>query len=320
MTNSVTSFAGKTGRAIGEGLRKAVRTSWFLLRIMVPLSLLVAVLGWSGFLARIATLFAPLMKLIGLPGEAALAFLSGALLNNYSAIAVMGSLELNMKHATILAVMSLVCHNLLIETAVMKKSGSSAATMVALRLAAAIFLAWALSLLIPDSLSRLPFSAASDVQRPSFGGMLSGWASNTGILTVKIILIVVAIMVVQRLLDEFRVMRYLSRAFAPLMGVFGLPRSASFLWLVINGVGYAYGAGIILAEIEAGTMKPQESDLFNHHAAITHSLLEDSFLYVALSIPIFWLVLPRIILSIAIVWLERLRRHVFRRSFRVGTV
>ncbi len=303
-----------------EGLRKSVRASWFLLRIMVPVSLAVALLGWSGLLARVASLFAPLMKLIGLPGEAAFAFLSGALLNNYSAIAVMGSLELTMKHATILAVMSLVCHNLLVETAVMKKAGSSATTMIALRIVSAFFLAWLLNLALPDSLSLVPFSTASGTARPSFGGMLSGWAMSTAILTMKIILIVVSIMVVQKLLEEFQVMNFLSRAFAPLMGLFGLPRSASFLWLVINGVGYAYGAGIIVAEIEAGKMKPRESDLFNHHAAITHSLLEDSFLYSALSIPLFWLIVPRLLLSVAVVWLERLRRHIFRRSFRVGTV
>ncbi len=307
-------------KAVMAGLRKSVGTAWFLLRIMVPVSLVVALLGWSGLLGRIASLFAPLMKLIGLPGEAALAFLSGALLNNYSAIAVMGSLSLNMKHVTILAVMSLVCHNLLVETTVMKKAGSSATKMVVLRIASALVLAWLLNLLVPDSLSRIPFSSAQGGAKPSFWLMLSGWAKSTGALTVKIILIVVAIMVTQKLLEEFSVMSFLSRTFAPLMGLFGLPRSASFLWLVINGVGYAYGAGIIVAEIEAGKMKPQESDLFNHHAAITHSLLEDSFLYSAISVSLFWLIVPRILLSIAVVWIERLRRQIFRRSFRVGTV
>ncbi len=307
-------------KAVMAGLRKSVGTAWFLLRIMVPVSLVVALLGWSGLLGRIASLFAPLMKLIGLPGEAALAFLSGALLNNYSAIAVMGSLSLNMKHVTILAVMSLVCHNLLVETTVMKKAGSSATKMVVLRIASAFVLAWLLNLLVPDSLSRIPFSSAQGGTKPSFWLMLSGWAKSTGALTVKIILIVVAIMVTQKLLEEFSVMSFLSRTFAPLMGLFGLPRSASFLWLVINGVGYAYGAGIIVAEIEAGKMKPQESDLFNHHAAITHSLLEDSFLYSAISVSLFWLIVPRILLSIAVVWIERLRRQIFRRSFRVGTV
>jgi hypothetical protein len=132
--------------------------------------------------------------------------------------------------------------------------------------------------------------------------------------------IVVVIMIIQRALEEFRIMDLLSRALAPLMFVFGLPRSASFLWIVINAVGYGYGAGIIVAQVEDGKMKPQEGDLFNHHAALSHSLLEDTALYVALGIPLFWIVIPRIILALLVVWLEKLRRQVFRHSFRVGTV
>jgi hypothetical protein len=102
------------------------------------------------------------------------------------------------------------------------------------------------------------------------------------------------------------------------MQFFGLPASSSFLWIVINVVGYAYGAGIVVKEIEEGRMKPQDGDLFNHHAGMCHSLLEDTTLYAAVGIPIFWITLPRIVLAILVVWLERGRRHFFRRSFRAG--
>jgi hypothetical protein len=67
-------------------------------------------------------------------------------------------------------------------------------------------------------------------------------------------------------------------------------------------------------------MKRQEADLFNHHAAVSHSLLEDTILYAALGIPVFWLTVPRLAMAILVVWAERLRRTAFRRSFRVGTV
>ncbi|MEN6417168.1 MAG: transporter, partial [Armatimonadota bacterium] len=80
-------------------------------------------------MAVISGFLAPLMRLIGLPGQAALVFLSGALLNNYSAIAVMGTVALSLRDATILAVMCVICHNLLVETTVMKSAGSSAIKM-----------------------------------------------------------------------------------------------------------------------------------------------------------------------------------------------
>jgi hypothetical protein len=104
------------------------------------------------------------------------------------------------------------------------------------------------------------------------------------------------------------------------MRLFGLPAEASFLWIIINVVGYAYGAGIIKSEYETGTLKKQEGDLFNHHAAVSHSLLEDSLLYAGVGIGIGWIMLPRLVLSIIVVWLERARRHYFKKTFRVGTI
>jgi len=67
-------------------------------------------------------------------------------------------------------------------------------------------------------------------------------------------------------------------------------------------------------------MKPQEADLFNHHAAVCHSLLEDSALFLAIGVPLFWITAPRLVAALIVVWFERLRRQHFRRSFRVGTV
>jgi hypothetical protein len=43
-------------------------------------------------------------------------------------------------------------------------------------------------------------------------------------------------------------------------------------------------------------MSLQEGDLFNHHAAISHSLLEDTVLYGANSLPVPWLLVPRLVL------------------------
>jgi len=258
------------------------------------------------------------MRFLGLPGEAALVFISGALLNNYSAIAVAGSLDLSLREFAVLAIMSLSAHNLLVETAVMRKAGSSAPKMVVLRVAAAVAAGWAYNLLLPRQLAAVPFAGAAPAARAGFWPTIAAWALSTGPLVLKITIIVLGIMIAQRLLEEFKVMDLLSRLFAPLMKVFGLPEKASFLWIVANIVGYAYGAGIIAEQIQSGRMKPQEGDLFNHHAAVCHSLLEDTALFIALGIPLFWLTVPRLVMAIAAVWLERIRRHYVRRSFRVG--
>ncbi|HEY9053318.1 MAG TPA: nucleoside recognition domain-containing protein [Rectinemataceae bacterium] len=309
-------FASALGKAFGKSLSTVV----FLLKIMIPTSLIVALLGWSGLLAILARYLSPIMRLVGLPGEAALVFISGALLNNYSAIAVMGSLVLSLRDATILAVMCLIAHNLIVETAVMKSAGSSALKMALLRLGTALVAAFLLNLLMPKALADTAFSSGLAARQLPFWSMLGSWGFSTLKLVGKITLFVFGIMIVQALFEEFRVMDFLSRILAPFMKFFGLPAEASFLWIVINVVGYTYGAGIIKAEYESGRMKKQDGDLFNHHAAICHSLVEDTILYMALSVPLFWIIVPRLGLAIVVVWLERLRRGSFKRSFRAGTV
>lgn len=310
----------RIAEAAAKGGRKSVSTILFLLKIMVPTSLAVALLGWSGLLQEIAKFLSPLMRLIGLPGEAALVFISGALLNNYSAIAVMGSLPLTVRDATILAMMSLTAHNLIAETAVMKSAGSSALKMVLLRVGTAILGAFVLNLLLPRSMAGTAFSLGIDAEKLAFLAMLGNWAVSTLNLVTKIVVYVICIMLMQSLFDEFKVIDLLSRLLAPFMRLFGLPAEASFLWIVVNIVGYSYGAGIIKSEYEAGKMKKQDGDLFNHHAAISHSLLEDTILYSGIGLSVFWLMVPRLVFATAIVWLERFRRNHFKKSFKVGTI
>ncbi|MCE5255581.1 MAG: transporter, partial [Spirochaetaceae bacterium] len=302
---------GRIRDAFLGGLRKAGSTIWFLLKIMVPTSLVVAVLGWSGVLQIISGYLSPLMRLIGLPGQAALVFISGALLNNYSAIAVMGTVALSLRDATILAVMCLICHNLLVETTVMKSAGSSAIKMVFLRLTMALVAAFLLNLILPQSMAAVVYARGVPAGQVGFWPMLGTWGLSTLKLVGTVILYVVAIMLVQSFFEEFGVMRYLSKFLAPFMKVLGLPPNVSFLWVVINIVGYAYGAGIIKSEYESGKLKKEDGDLFNHHAAICHSLMEDSILYSALGIAVGWLIIPRFLLAIAVVWGERLRRRIF---------
>lgn len=313
-------LSARVGGAVVAGARKSLTTVWFLLKIMVPTSFVVALLGWSGLLQMIAGFLSPLMRLIGLPGQAALVFISGALLNNYSAIAVMGSLALSLRDATILALMCLIAHNLIVETAVMKSAGSSAMKMLFLRIGTAIVGAFVLNILLPQSMAGTVFSSGITSEKVAFLVMLKSWSLSTLGLVAKIVLYVLVIMMTQSLFDEFKVIDILSKVMAPFMKIFGLPAEASFLWIIINTVGYAYGAGIIKAEYETGKMKKQDGDLFNHHAAISHSLLEDTILYSAIGIGVFWLMVPRLLFAIAIVWIERFRRNHFKKSFRVGTV
>jgi len=318
MTDNTSVFP-RIRESVQSGLKAGLKTAWFLVRIMVPVSLAVTVLNWSGALPWAARFLAPAMKLLGLPGEAALVLISAMLLNNYSAIAVIGTLSLSMREITILAIMSLTAHNLIVETAVMKKSGSSALKMVIMRIGYAFVAGYVFNLLLPGAETMATQASVSGAAAPAFLAMLSTWSLSTLRLVVKVVILVISIMIGQRLMEAFHVMDFLSKITAPVMRIFGLSEGSSFLWIVINVVGYAYGAAIIMDRVKDGKMKPQDADLFNHHASLSHSLLEDTALFMTIGVPVFWITVPRLLMALLVVWFERFRRQRFRRSFKVGT-
>jgi hypothetical protein len=302
------------------GCKGAGRALWPLFRVLVPVTFAVAFLDWLGILSWINRFMDPLMSSVGLPGGASVVFVSSIFFNIYSAIAVALSMSLDMRSATILAVMCLTAHNLVVETAVMKRTGSSGAKMVSMRIGFAFAGAFAYNILLPGYLRSVPFSVPFASDRLAFPGMLAAWGLSTAAICVKIALIVLGVSVAQRFLEEFRATDRLSRLFSPIMRFFGLPREASSLWIAINVVGYAYGAAIAERRVKAGSMKPQEADLFNHHAGTCHSIMEGTALFLAFGVPLFWITLPRLLFAFLAVWFERARRRFFRRSFRVGTV
>lgn len=316
---------GRVAAAAARAIRPALSTTRFLVTVMVPVSLAVVLLDSGGLLALAATWLNPVMRLLGLSGESSLVFLSGALLNNYSAIAVIGTLGLSGREVAILAVMSLICHNLIVECAVMKKTGSSATKMALLRIGTAVFAAFILNRIMPGEVGT-PTAGAAVGERAaglSFAllpSILGPWALDSGSLILKIAILVTLLMVLQKIMEEFGLMELLGKLTSPLMFILGLPSSAGFLWIVSNVTGLAYGSAIMIERAQSGKLSQSDGDLFNHHAGISHSLLEDSLLYMAIGVPVFWVLVPRVILAILIVWLERLRRVLFRRSFRVGTI
>jgi len=285
---------------------------------MVPVSLAVIFLDHLGVLSLVSAVMTPFMKLIGLSGKASLVFLASILFNIYGAIAVINVFPLTLHEITILSLMCLLAHNLVIETALMKKTKSSAFKMVIIRLTAACALAWVLNLLVPGK-SVTTLVTGIDLEQESFLGSLPIWGVSMGILLAKITLLVVCIKIGQKLMEEFKLLAYLSRLLSPFMKIFGLARENTDLWVVMNAVSYASCAALVSTRIKSGTMKPQEADLLNHHASMMHSLVKDTLPFMLIGVALFWLVIPRFIMALCLVWIERIRRSMFKRSFRIGT-
>jgi len=103
-------------------------------------------------------------------------------------------------------------------------------------------------------------------------------------------------------MEEFKVLDLLAKGLKPLMRICGLPLQSSFMWLVANVVGLAWGSAILIEYVQSGKVNKQETNLLNHHIAISHSLLKDTLLFVAIGINAMWITFPRVILAIVVVW------------------
>jgi hypothetical protein len=295
-------------RSIRNGLPKAKRTIIWLLKLIIPISLAVQLLQYSGLLNYVSVILNPVFQAVGLPGASSIAFVCSIFLPLYAPIAIMGTMTLTIRQMTILAIMCLISHNTLVETAVQKRTGSSYWFIWTLRICMSFIAAFIWNKLLPEDMGSATVTAIAVTAEQTFGQVMLFWAIGTAKLSLKILLIVSGLMILQRLLEEFHIMDALAKLFAPLMRVMGLSKNCSFLWFVANIIGLTYGSAILIEQIEGQKLNRAEARMLNNHLAISHSLLEDTLIFVAIGVPLFWVTVPRVGLAILVVWILRLLR------------
>jgi len=287
----------------------ALKTIWWLVKIMVGVSFGIMLLQYFGIIDMISKWLTPIFSSFGLPGEAALAYVSGYFVNCYTALAVMSTLHLNMRAATILSVMVLCSHNMIVETTVQHKTGSSFARIVIVRTLSAFLLAFVLNKIMPGQFE----GSASDIvsaENVTFVEILKSWALRTLNTVGLMVVLVYALTLLQRILKEFGIIESIAKFLKPVMLFFGLPPRTAFLWLVANTLGLAYGAAIMIDEAEQGTTTKEENDLLNHHICVSHSNLEDLLLFTAIGGSFLWMLLSRWAMSLLLVWERRLEKSI----------
>ena len=295
---------------IKDSLRPAVKTTSWLLKIMIPISLAVCLLQYYGVIAWCAQWLNPLFCHIGLPGASSIAFLTGATVTTYAALAVMMTMELTLRQATIIAIMVLICHALPLECTVVKKVGSHPIRMGLLRIAGALLAAIYLNIVLPEMSE--PFSALSvSASEASIGQVLQGWLISSLKLSLMIFAIIYALMFVQRLMERYGLMQKLVRPLSPIMVLFGLPPNAAYLWLVGNVLGISYGSAVMIQLEEEGKISRKEADDVNYHLIMNHSMLEDTLVFATAGVSALWILSTRLLFALVLVW-GRKAFHLFR--------
>lgn len=135
-------------RDLVAGVRSGLVTFVTLARVMLPAYAAALVLQKLRVIDALARVAHPVMKLMGLPGGAAVPLVVGYVLNIYAAIGTMAVLHLNGRQITVLALAILTGHNLLVEGAVLQKAGMNGTAFSLLRLFAGLVAAAIANLLM----------------------------------------------------------------------------------------------------------------------------------------------------------------------------
>lgn len=298
------SFLLHLGSALLEAVGSTWRTSSWLLKIMIPVSLAVCLMQYFGLIALFATWTSPLLCRLGLPGEAAVPFITGALTGTYGGIAAMMGMEFTLRQATIVSLMICLCHALPMECAVVKKTGSKFFLMGAIRIVMAVVCAAYLNLVLPELGQTFCVGEAAGTAS-SLGEALQLWGIGIVRLSLMMVAIIYALMVVQGLLEAVDGIRRISRWLRPLMRVFGIPEGSAYLWLVGNVVGISYGCAVMMELEQKGLIHKDEANEANYHLIMNHSLVEDTIVFAAIGIGAGWIMSTRILFALVLVWARK---------------
>ena len=305
-----------------DGLRKALRQYWKILRIVLPVFLLVTALrlvpvGGEPLLSRLAAIARPAMGWLGLPGEAALAIVLGWALNIYACVSAMATGGYSPAQATAMGLIVGIAHNFFVETAVLYKLKAQGLRLTVFRIAAGLITGGiylriagaggpganspaALSTLPPpgwlDRLGAPLWQAISEQLLP----LPAAWLGGGLKLLLNMAVIIALVFIAVEFLRAWGGLQWLLRAARPLLRLLGLSDAAAMPWLAAFLFGLVYGAGLMLQAAEEQPLPPDQILKVSVFALLCHAIIEDTWLFQPVGGSVTQILLIRLTLAIGV--------------------
>lgn len=303
----------------GRGLKQGASVSWTLGKIVFPITIIVTILQYTPVLPWLIRIVEPLMKLIGLPGEAAMPLVLGNALNLYAGIGAIVSFDFTVKEVFIMAMFLSFSHNLFIESAVAARVGVSMWLIISVRLGLAFLSAIIINLVWSGGSESAQYGiiSSSDVVLNGWGEIFLHGLTTAAIAVIQLSLIIFPLMIVTQFFREKGWLEKLAKMFAPFTRFLGMKENTSFTLVTGLTIGLAMGAGVMIQAVKEDNVSHKDMVLALIFLVSCHAVVEDTVIFIPLGIPVLPLLIIRFIaaviltMTIAFIWkrLEHRRRR-----------
>lgn len=295
-------------RYVRELLARSRRLFVVLARAMLPVMILVEVAQAHGWIDHLGRALGPVMSWLALPPEAGLIWIATATVNIYAGIAAMiglsSQLALTSGQLSALAAMMLFAHNLPVEQSIVRRAGVNFLSTGLLRIVVALLygglIAWTSRLTgwldQPESLAWMQAAHAGGA-----GGGLWERALAIGTSLAITFAVLVALLIVLDILERTGVTRRITALLMPLLRLSGLEARAAPITTVGVLLGLMYGGALIIEESERGTIGARTRFLALAWLCLSHALIEDTLLLLAVGADIRVILLGRVAVTLLII-------------------
>jgi len=282
--------------SIKKGLLVGIKTTWSLGKVIFPVTLAVSILQYTPILPWLINAIGPLMKLIGLPGDAAIPLVLGNFLNLYAAIGAILTLDFSVKEVFILAVMLSFSHNLLVESTVALKAGVKLWIVLAVRLGLAVVSAAVINLVWHGGAEQAVYGLIQAKAEPASGllNIILEAIEKAGLGIIQLAIIVIPLMAAIQILKDLQWLGKFSKTMAPMTRTLGMKENTSTTMAAGLLFGLAYGAGVMIQAVEEDGVSKKDVTLAFIFLVACHAVVEDTLIFIPLGIPVWPLLLIRI--------------------------